>query len=493
SAASSCMNKITSWQGTFRSPGYKSGYPADIDCYWLISVDQGNIIEIEFEDFSVEKSEYCLKDYVEIHEGPTIVNNSSLSHRLCGSSLTQKVFQSRGHVVLVRMRTDDTGSNRGFEASHRGLCHANMTSSHGIIRSPGYPSLYQGPTNCSWLIDRGPGYYTTISVHKFLLNNHTDCQSNHIKIYEVEKGDSAVLTICRGANDSTNITTKGAIRVTMVLDEHMAASLQASYNTTDVDECSNNTLNVFPCVKTAKCHNNDGSFICTCNQGYQGNGQRCSDIDECFIDKHDCHVNTTVCVNTVGSYRCPCKVGYTGTDNNCTDIDECSLPQHNCHAKAECTNNIGSFWCKCMNGYRGSGVNCIDVNECLERIHGCRIGAICINRAGSYTCPCRDGFNYDKQTARCISGSLSSYASEGDDVTYYHTDNVASRDYEFHNLSFHTMENNPKRYPDHAPAYSNHRHYDMHGHTHAHAHIGENTSHRLDCDLDLDQMQSVEV
>ena len=42
---------------------------------------------------------------------------------------------------------------------------------------------------------------------------------------------------------------------------------------TDFDECGNNTDN---CSALATCHNTVGSFNCSCNSGYIGNGYVCS-------------------------------------------------------------------------------------------------------------------------------------------------------------------------------------------------------------------------
>lgn len=69
----------------------------------------------------VEESLNCTKDYVEVHDGAGITKTSRISKRLCGSSLTRSVFTSRGHVMLIRMRTDAAGSDRGFEVRHQGI------------------------------------------------------------------------------------------------------------------------------------------------------------------------------------------------------------------------------------------------------------------------------------------------------------------------------------------------------------------------------------
>ena len=78
-----------------------------------------------------------------------------------------------------------------------------------------------------------------------------------------------------------------------------------------------------------KCHNSEGSFSCSCNDGYAiaANGFDCTGIKiidynyhETFylclisLDKNECSEGTDtcshICVNTVGSYKCSCPTGY---------------------------------------------------------------------------------------------------------------------------------------------------------------------------------------
>ena len=42
-----------------------------------------------------------------------------------------------------------------------------------------------------------------------------------------------------------------------------------------------------------------------------------TDIDECAEEISQCHDNAT-CTNTIGSYNCTCEYGYTGDGLNCT-------------------------------------------------------------------------------------------------------------------------------------------------------------------------------
>ena len=46
-----------------------------------------------------------------------------------------------------------------------------------------------------------------------------------------------------------------------------------------------------------------------------------SDVDECALETDNCDVNAT-CANTIGSFTCACNNGYEGDGDPCTDIDE---------------------------------------------------------------------------------------------------------------------------------------------------------------------------
>nr|XP_058971506.1 sushi, von Willebrand factor type A, EGF and pentraxin domain-containing protein 1-like [Pocillopora verrucosa] len=117
----------------------------------------------------------------------------------------------------------------------------------------------------------------------------------------------------------------------------------------DIDECKDSG----GCAdNVASCHNNVGSYTCTCPLGYRTNYEnRCEDVDECRSNKGGCD---EYCINTVGSFHCAChRSGFQVVDGyRCADIDECKEGKDNCDkTTTTCRNYPGGFQCKCKPGY----------------------------------------------------------------------------------------------------------------------------------------------
>ena len=131
-----------------------------------------------------------------------------------------------------------------------------------------------------------------------------------------------------------------------------------NYKCVDIDECSENVVN--PCGVGNTCRNLRGSYVCTCQSGYQFNRDQgtCVDIDECSSsDLNVCDFN---CINKEGSYECTCPEGYLMKDPTgrgpCVDVDECWKDMKSTEICGEqaCYNTQGSHDCRdlsCPSGY----------------------------------------------------------------------------------------------------------------------------------------------
>ncbi|XP_046331504.2 fibrillin-1-like [Haliotis rufescens] len=165
----------------------------------------------------------------------------------------------------------------------------------------------------------------------------------------------------------------------------------------DPDNCADI---VVPCGTNAVCLNKRQNDTCVCNPGLTGDGQTCSEENECLTGSNNCDVNAD-CTDVVGSYTCACKPGFNGDGWTCADNNECSTPNV-CHENANCTNTLGSYTCHCNHMYEGDGVNCN-----LEKIKGqtCTQASGCIRSnftCSSGLCDCDVGYSYNGTSNTCV-------------------------------------------------------------------------------------------
>ena len=95
--------------------------------------------------------------------------------------------------------------------------------------------------------------------------------------------------------------------------------------------------------------NTAGSYQCSCDSGYVGDGVECEYINECN-DSNTCFDKNTECVNNDGGLTFPCLEGYSDVNGNCVDINDC-LDAENCNDNTRCSNTDGSYECFCETGY----------------------------------------------------------------------------------------------------------------------------------------------
>ena len=64
------------------------------------------------------------------------------------------------------------------------------------------------------------------------------------------------------------------------------------------------------CDENASCDDTGDTLICTCNDGFWGDGHTCEDVDECADGTNNCDSINGTCTNTNGGYSCGCRAGW---------------------------------------------------------------------------------------------------------------------------------------------------------------------------------------
>ena len=142
----------------------------------------------------------------------------------------------------------------------------------------------------------------------------------------------------------------------------------------DIDDCQGH-----PCGHYGNCTDTGtNSYDCACDAGYVfeagAPGADCQEIRLCDRREDDCHVNATCTHTGPGQHSCDCNQGYSGIGRSCVDTDGC-VPDP-CFTDVNCTDipapGIGSFCDACPEGYSGSGLtgDCYDIDDCEKEGNG---------------------------------------------------------------------------------------------------------------------------
>ena len=124
----------------------------------------------------------------------------------------------------------------------------------------------------------------------------------------------------------------------------------------DIDECE---LDLDNCHVNATCADVFGSFVCTCNIGFEGDGVNC--VGKTKSESVFCirYFNIVGMRSIVMFFSPELLVDIIMYTFSCSDINECERDgANNCSGNADCFNTIGSYYCSCVNGYEGDGFIC---------------------------------------------------------------------------------------------------------------------------------------
>ncbi|XP_036315022.1 cubilin [Pipistrellus kuhlii] len=243
-----CGGTLTGQSGVIQSIGYPTlAYSDDLLCEWHLRGPSGHYLTIHFEDFNLQNSSGCEKDFVEIWENHT---SGNLLGRYCGNILPDSVDTS-SNVAVVRFVTDDSLTASGFklrfEASLE-ACGGDLQGPTGTFTSPIYPNPNPHGRICEWRITVQEGKQVTLIFNNLRLEAHPSCNSEQVTVFNGIRSNSPMLgKLCSSVNISDEINSSGnTMKVVYFTDgSRPYGGFSASYTSSEDAVCGGALTN-FP-------------------------------------------------------------------------------------------------------------------------------------------------------------------------------------------------------------------------------------------------------
>uniref|UniRef100_A0A3P9CHJ1 Cubilin n=1 Tax=Maylandia zebra TaxID=106582 RepID=A0A3P9CHJ1_9CICH len=209
--------------GYITSPNYPQNYPQNIDCIWVITVPNGEAVQIDFEDqFYIEPTSRYTFTF------SSLVVFICLKNTICSS-------------MWLRFRTDASVTRQGFKAKYSIECGGELNAPSGTISSPNYPNLYPHSRVCRWELVVSPGRKVTLTISDLRLEgSDTYCVFDYVDVMNGLAVDAPHLQrFCGTVPAGTQVRSSGN---TMAVEFRTDASVStggflATYSSDEPAEC----------------------------------------------------------------------------------------------------------------------------------------------------------------------------------------------------------------------------------------------------------------
>ncbi|XP_037693302.1 cubilin [Choloepus didactylus] len=177
-----CGGALSGPEGTFSYLSPEAGYAHDIDCFWVVRTEEGQVLRITFTFFRLESVSNCPHEFLQIHDGDS--SAAVQLGRFCGSSVPGQVLSSDS-ALFFHLHSEHLRGGAGFGArweSQQPECGGRLTGPYGSITSPGYPGNYPPGRDCVWKVIARPGLLITFTFGTLSLEHHEDCSKDYLEI-----------------------------------------------------------------------------------------------------------------------------------------------------------------------------------------------------------------------------------------------------------------------------------------------------------------------
>lgn len=239
----SCSGTVTlsATSGSF-SDG-SGNYSNNADCRWLIQPPNATSITLSFQSFNLLPG-----DSVIIYDGSTITAPRLGAYS--GSNLPP-TRTSSGGTMLVRLKTDGSGTAAGFVANYTTqaptFCGGTevLTQSSGSFSDGSGPNNYRNDADCRWVIRPGQGAGIRIQFSQF----NTEAQYDFVTIYDGPQVNSRYMVRRFSGSSLPPVVTTAIPEATVYFttDESVTApGWSLNYTTINTPYCSGTTILTAP-------------------------------------------------------------------------------------------------------------------------------------------------------------------------------------------------------------------------------------------------------
>uniref|UniRef100_H3CMZ7 CUB domain-containing protein n=1 Tax=Tetraodon nigroviridis TaxID=99883 RepID=H3CMZ7_TETNG len=157
--------------GTFSSMNYPNNYDDGKTCSWHITVDPDKVIHLWFEDFDLEETQLCMRDFITLQDSLGIIG------KYCGG-VKPRSLVSLTNRLTVYFNTNDMTNKRGFKAYYKAVA-PELTSEiveaggllqgdQGSVMTPGFPEQnYKDGALYQWRITVPKGQRVRLTFTSF--------------------------------------------------------------------------------------------------------------------------------------------------------------------------------------------------------------------------------------------------------------------------------------------------------------------------------------
>ncbi|NP_445784.3 cubilin precursor [Rattus norvegicus] len=236
----SCGGTVSGDSGVIESIGYPTlPYANNVFCQWFIRGLPGHYLTLSFEDFNLQSSPGCTKDFVEIWENHT---SGRVLGRYCGNSTPSSVDTS-SNVASVKFVTDGSVTASGFRLqfkSSRQVCGGDLHGPTGTFTSPNYPNPNPHARICEWTITVQEGRRIVLTFTNLRLSTQPSCNSEHLIVFNGIRSNSPLLQkLCSRVNVTNEFKSSGnTMKVVFFTDgSRPYGGFTASYTSTEDAVC----------------------------------------------------------------------------------------------------------------------------------------------------------------------------------------------------------------------------------------------------------------